>query len=188
MDFLGILKNRNELAHIPIIVASELSSHDIITEGLRLGANDYLVKPIDLEHLVFKIKNLLSISEKSRQKILVETMIPFEVKRSRASDIIERLNKISDDSISNAKDINITEMVTDLKISQSTLNRMIQKKFGVTIANYLLIRKLEKARILILSDRDMPMKDIATSLGFNSLSYFSKCYKTHFGFKPTQTK
>jgi len=188
LDFLKSVKNNEEYGHIPIIIMSSLSSQDIIAEGLRLGANDYLVKPFDLKNLLFKIKNLLTISEKSRQKALMENMIPFETHSSRNSNIIETLNKIADKSINTGIDINIVDIVKDLGISQSTLNRIIKNTFGVTTANYLLSRRLEKARILIFSDRAMPMKEIATSLGFNSMSYFSKCYKDYFGHKPSKAK
>ncbi len=187
-DFLKSVKNNEEYGHIPVIIMSSLSSQEIIAEGLRLGANDYLVKPFDLKNLLFKIKNLLTIIEKSRQKTLIENMIPFETHSSRNSNIIETLNKISDKSINTGIDINIVDIVKDLGISQSTLNRIIKNTFGVTTANYLLSRRLEKARILIFSDRAMPMKEIATSLGFNSMSYFSKCYKDYFGLKPSKAK
>ena len=188
LDFLQTLKRNEDLAHIPVILISSMSSNDIIEDGLRLGANDYLVKPFQLKNLVFKIKNLLFISEKNRERAVIEREIPFEISNSRASRIIEQLNKISDRSLNEAKDINIVEISEELNISHSTLNRILKSKLGVTAANYILKRKLEKARVLILSERGLPMKEIATSLGFNSLSYFSKCYKDQFGHTPSKTK
>ncbi len=188
LDFLQRIKNNEEFSYIPVILISSVSSNDVIEEGLRLGANDYLVKPIELKNLVFKIKNLLFISEKSGQRAVMENNIPFEVNPSRASNIIEQINKISDKSINEGKEVNIVEIANELNISHSTLNRILKSKLGVTAVNYILKRKLEKARILIFSDRGMSMKEIASSLGFNSLSYFSKCYRDQFGHTPTKTK
>ena len=188
LDFLQTLKRNDSLAHIPVILISSMSSNEIIEDGLRLGANDYLVKPFQLKNLVFKIKNLLFISEKSRERAVIEKEIPFEISNSRASRVIEQLNKISDRSLNEAKEINIVEISEELNISHSTLNRILKSKMGVTAANYILKRKLDKARVIILSNRALPMKEIAVSLGFNSLSYFSKCYKDQFGYTPSKTK
>ena len=46
-SFLRIIKKDKSLSHIPVIVMSALATHDKITEGLKLGANDYLIKPFD---------------------------------------------------------------------------------------------------------------------------------------------
>ena len=44
-SILRLLKNNEALAVIPVILMSAINSEDKITEGLELGANDYIVKP-----------------------------------------------------------------------------------------------------------------------------------------------
>ena len=45
-------KDHPELAYIPFIFISAHTESQAIKEGMRLGANDYITKPIDLEKLI----------------------------------------------------------------------------------------------------------------------------------------
>lgn len=44
---------------IPILILSARSSQEDKIEGLKLGADDYLAKPFNLEELLLRVKNLL---------------------------------------------------------------------------------------------------------------------------------
>lgn len=66
-----ILMEVRKTAQIPVIVLSAKgTTHDRI-HGLKLGANDYLAKPFDLEELLLRIQNLLP-EEKTRSN-------PFQI-------------------------------------------------------------------------------------------------------------
>jgi DNA-binding response OmpR family regulator len=59
-DVLETLKKLPE-AHIPVIILSMLGSDDDIKKGLRLGANDYVVKSQHaLPEIVEKVKNFFA--------------------------------------------------------------------------------------------------------------------------------
>jgi DNA-binding response OmpR family regulator len=186
-SFLRIVKNDDHLLHIPIILISALSSEDVIVDGLRLGANDYLVKPFSLTQLMLKIRNLLHTSEQAKQKAIVDASIPFKLS-TETNDLVNKLEVLLDESLSKDKHLSIKELATKLSVSQSTLERMVKKRFNVTPNQYLLMRKLEKADLLIRTQTDIPIKEISFSLGFSSVSYFCKTYKAHFGRRPTDIK
>ena len=55
-----LCKDIRELSDVPVLF---LSAKGIATDrihGLKLGANDYLAKPFDLEELILRIHNLVS--------------------------------------------------------------------------------------------------------------------------------
>lgn len=52
---------------IPIIFLTAMTEHDSLLQGLRVGGDDYLTKPIDLSMLSAKIKVMLRISEMQRR-------------------------------------------------------------------------------------------------------------------------
>ena len=60
IDGLALLsKIRDEGSIIPVLVLSARSQRDDITEGLKIGADDYLVKPFGIEELILRVKAIL---------------------------------------------------------------------------------------------------------------------------------
>lgn len=60
------IRNRNE--EIPIIFLSAKTMKEDRIKGLRLGADDYLVKPYSFEELILKIEIFLNRSQKKVEK------------------------------------------------------------------------------------------------------------------------
>ncbi len=185
LSFLRMLKNTQELYHIPIILISALTNESTIRNGLELGANDYLVKPFDLVQLVLKVKNLLDLTGKTKRKTLLETVVQFENSgKKKTIPTIERIDMLLEQMINGEKKISIETLAGEIPTSQSTLTRLIKAKYGLTTNNYIMKRKMEKANILLNSERGLPIKEIASILDFESVAYFTKCYKRYMGTLP----
>jgi len=59
-EFLSKMKLDPNTSSIPIIILSNLGQHEDIERGLKLGANDYLIKSqFDIDQVIGKIKNIL---------------------------------------------------------------------------------------------------------------------------------
>lgn len=185
LGLIRLIKGNPLYEHIPIIFISALASGEIVLNALKLGANDYLVKPFDLRQLQVKVNNLLNIFCQVKQKALYDQHIPEELAIENCRNIVQEFNKIIDDNIVAGKSLNLQEIVVSLNVSLSTLNRTIKAKLGTTPNHHIMNRKLEKSRILINSGPSSSLKEIALVLGFNSLSYFSKCYKKKYGHFPS---
>lgn len=95
-DFDGfeILKflNKNKI-NIPVIVISAYSNKDLKLQAFKLGANDYMVKPIDPEELEARIwvqlKNSTCITESIDKKLfeLQDNSILFDNKNLKLTKI-----------------------------------------------------------------------------------------------------
>jgi len=60
IDGLALLsKIRDEGSNIPVLVLSARSQRDDITQGLKVGADDYLVKPFGIEEMILRVKAIL---------------------------------------------------------------------------------------------------------------------------------
>ena len=62
MDGLRVLKSVREVEstrHIPVLLLSASADPNAVMEGLRLGANDYLVKPFNATELVARLEHAL---------------------------------------------------------------------------------------------------------------------------------
>jgi DNA-binding response OmpR family regulator len=184
--FLRIIKKDKNLMHIPVILMSLLSTDGIILEGLKLGANDYIVKPFDIRQLDLKIKNYINLNKGLREKMLLEQTINFEVK-NEYTEILRKFELLLENTILKDTEMTIEEYAHKLNMSLSTLERVIKKNFKISPSKYILKRKLEKADILIKSHQGLSIKEIALTLGFSSLSYFCRCYKVYYGISPSST-
>ena len=79
----------------------------------------------------------------------------------------------------------IAAIAKALNTSHSTLSRVVKAKYGMTPNHYITQRKLEKALLLLKSNKNVSIKEISFLLGFNSVSYFSKCFKKKYGHFPS---
>lgn len=68
--------------------------------------------------------------------------------------------------------------------SLSTFKRNFQKNFGMPPRQWLQLRRLKEAHIL-LTQQDKPVSDIYLELGFENLSHFSFALKKQFGYSPS---
>lgn len=66
---LKTLRNKHpNFAEMPFIFLSALADRDHVIDGLDLGADDYLTKPIDYEMLAVRVDSRLRQSERMRKK------------------------------------------------------------------------------------------------------------------------
>jgi DNA-binding response OmpR family regulator len=81
--------------HIPIIFLSAKTLKEDMLKGLRLGADDYLVKPFSMEELVLKIQKFIARSQKSaaapKKKYAIGSFLfdPENYKLTREKEEIE---------------------------------------------------------------------------------------------------
>jgi len=60
MDGMELLKNVKTMnSKMMVIIMTAYGEVDLVVEAMRLGANDFLIKPVDLDLLVLSVKNVL---------------------------------------------------------------------------------------------------------------------------------
>jgi len=60
IDFLEFVRSRAELKHLPVVMLSTETSDQQVDEALRLGANEFVFKPVTIEELERAVGNVLS--------------------------------------------------------------------------------------------------------------------------------
>lgn len=82
------------------------------------------------------------------------------------------------------KDISITEVIDKMCVGYSWFRHKFKEYVGSSPSQYLLMLKFNKAKDMLASDT--AIKDIAYSLGFESISQFSNFFKRYAGESPRQ--
>lgn len=85
------------------------------------------------------------------------------------------------------KDINLRKLSDQCSISQSYLSKLFKQNLGVSVMDYIHLRKLKRAKMYLLFT-NMSTGDIAYRMGYNEGSYFSKVFKKYEGITPQQYK
>jgi transcriptional regulator GlxA family with amidase domain len=69
------------------------------------------------------------------------------------------------------------------QVSVSRLTHLFKDEIGITVKNYRLDSRLQEAAVMLAST-DMPIKAIASSVGYRHTSSFVRAFKTHCGVTP----
>lgn len=79
----------------------------------------------------------------------------------------------------------IPELARMVGINQQSLKQGFRQVYGDTIHSYLTDKRLEQAGILIRTG-ELPIKEVASTIGYNSPGYFSKRFKKKYGVSPKE--
>lgn len=82
-------------------------------------------------------------------------------------------------------DISVQDIASFIHVHPGYLHRIFKKNTGSTIIQYLNNIRIEKAKML-LSNTDIPVTDISSYVGINSLQYFTFIFQKSTGLAPLQ--
>lgn len=86
-----------------------------------------------------------------------------------------------------AKDLTDVAVAEQLGLSTSHFRFLFKETTGQPFHRYLISLRLEKAKNLLL-DGQMPVSDVAFSVGFNGLAHFSRAFTQRFSISPTNLR
>ena len=79
--------------------------------------------------------------------------------------------------------ISVSEIADSLGISQGHLNRVFQNRYGMSVQNFIIDFRMQRAAAL-LENTANPVKEIALQTGYTDPLVFSKAFKKYFGVSP----
>jgi AraC-like DNA-binding protein len=82
-------------------------------------------------------------------------------------------------------EIDFKEYARDQNIGYSYFRKMFKQYTGIAPVQYHLDLKIRRARDLLISS-DLSIKEIAYQVGFHSIHYFSRCFKSKTGRSPSE--
>lgn len=179
------LKENDITSHIPIILLTAKSDQTDKIEGLETGADDYLTKPFSISELTLRIKNRIHQQENLRKKFVGNTIPVVEEApelNERDRNFLEKLDKIARQNIS--KESGVIDLASEIGLSTSQLTRKLKTLTGQTPANF--IRNIQMDTALQMLKRGDSVSEAAWNVGFSEPAYFTKVFKKHFGFLPSE--
>ena len=99
--------------------------------------------------------------------------------------VAERLKEYIESHI--GENISRTTLAEAVYLNPDYLARLFKQEMGVSVAAYLLERRMERARYL-LQETQKPVGLIAEELGYENSSYFSKLFRKTYGVTPHELR
>ena len=180
------VNSSNDLAHIPVIVVSAISSVETKMKCMESGATNYIEKPYSMDYLKACIKSALDKKATMRATYggtMVSDVLP-DTLINRDEDFVFRLEKIVSENLSNPS-FSSTQLGEQLYMGHSTLNRKMKALYDTTPNDYIRTKRLAKAAEM-LECGNYRVNEVCYAVGFNSPSYFAKCFKKAYGVLPVE--
>ncbi|MDL2210963.1 response regulator [Bacteroides sp. OttesenSCG-928-M17] len=181
------IKHNIETCHIPVVLLTALSAPEREFEGLRIGADIYVVKPFNMQRLVMQCNNLINTRRLLQNKYAHQLDAKAEKIATNELDqkFIEQATQIVEENMENPE-FNVDIFSREMGVGRTVLFQKIKGITGNTPNNFIMNLRLKKAAYFLLNAPEMNISDIAYRLGFGNPQYFNKCFKELFGIAPTQ--
>ena len=181
-EFCEAVKKDINISHIPVILLTAKADMESKLEGLSFGANDYVTKPFSVPELNLRIRNLLELQKKQREHLFKD--ITRKEKTGTVEDkFLKRIYAITEDNLDD-KDFSVDELAAALHMSRSSLHRKTKTLFDLPASEIIKIYRLNRASEFLKNGFNV--SEAAYMTGFNTPSYFSKCFKAHFNVSPAE--
>jgi signal transduction histidine kinase/DNA-binding response OmpR family regulator len=181
MKFCKRIKRVKALESVPLVIISANQSEEFSIQGYEAGANAIILKPFTPELLKVRIKNLLT-EKKSDAVTLTTDLAPVLI--SGADDkLLLNINSIIRKSISDPR-LNVENLSKMVGLSRAQLYRKIKELTGLTVVEYIRLKRLEEAAILLRQDK-LSIKEVVGLTGFNDVDYFRNQFKKKYGTTPS---
>lgn len=190
-QFVEKIKNDNRYRHIPVVMLTARADLRDKLKALRIGVDDYLLKPFEEEELLVRVENLLKNAESrkaSNHKHLDEPPVPLPPgPLPSAEDMtwLAELEKTVERAINDAHfsaDVLADAMFT----SRTKFFQRVKRLTGMTPNEYVLEVRFNKARHLLEGRTAGSVKVAAGLVGFRDVEYFSKQFRMRFGKTPSE--
>ncbi|MBT9907369.1 response regulator [Bacteroides fragilis] len=178
------IKSDLNYSHIPVVLLTAKTNIQSKIEGLELGADAYIEKPFSVEYLLANISSLIHNREKLRQTFAKSPFVAANTMALTKADeeFIWKLNDIIQANLHNPE-FSMEDMADALKMSRSSFYRKIKGVLDLSPNEYLRLERLKQAAQLLKEGKSR-VNEICYTVGFNSPSYFSKCFLKQFGVLP----
>ena len=182
LEVCKLLKSNVETDHVPIILLTARSDQETKLEGLKQGADAYILKPFEPEELRVTIHNLIEQRLKLRARY-TSNREDEESRKSETPPFVQKCEKIVQDHLSNDS-FTADDFSREVGMSRMQVHRKLKAMTDLSTTAFIRHHRLIVARTLL--KKGEPVSQVAYAVGFSSLSYFSKVFKEEFGKVPSE--
>lgn len=185
LELCNIIKNTTETCHIPFVILSARTTVEQKTEGYSCGADAYIPKPFQTEHLLVRVQKLLEYRDKLHQVFSANqnmlSTVPTHDLDETDRNFIKKITHVIEENMEEELDGEFLENA--MNMSRIQLYRKIKTFSDMTPTELIRHVRLQKAAAL-LKTTDLTVSEIFYRTGFNNKAYFFREFKKIFHTSP----
>ena len=124
--------------------------------------------------------------------ILKESPLPQAARKGYSFDsvnkkyVVEQIVSYFEDHYS--EKISLDTIAENMYLSPFYISKIFKSETGDTPIRHLIGIRLERARELLVEEREMSIQEVAAAVGYDDAYHFSKLFKKHYGKSPSQIR
>lgn len=176
------IKNDIKTSHIPVILLTACTSIEEQLEGIEVGADSYIKKPFNVQHLVSRIENLLRTRQNLRERFQIDFPLKLEKKKDNDIVFLDKLYKILEENLDN-QNIDLDRVAKELYLNRTHFYQKVKAITNQTPFELLKTYRLKKAAELLVQ-KQLSVNEVYLMTGFKSRTHFSKLFKEKYNTTP----
>ncbi|MHB9035726.1 MAG: response regulator transcription factor [Armatimonadota bacterium] len=180
MDGLDLAARLHEkLDYSPrIIYLTAYSRFDYAQRAMRLGADDYILKPINRGEFIAALRRVID-SIKSERPI-ESNSAPAE--ETRIDAITAHIKRYVEQNY--REKLSLTTAAEQVNLSPGYLGTIFKSAAGISFRAYLRSVRIAKAKEL-MCDPTLNVTEVARKVGYDEVNYFSEAFLLETGLRPS---
>ncbi len=186
IEFCDAIKGNINTSHIPFILLTAKTTAEDQIHGINTGADLYITKPFNISVLNASIRQIIA----SRQKLYTRFsqdvyLMPGKVASNELDQAF--LQKAIDYIVNNLTDsqLSVDSIAGIFNVSRMQVYRKIKALTGKSVVEFIRIVRMKEA-VKLMDTHKFTLAEIAFQTGFNSSSYFTRCFKEEYGKTPSE--
>lgn len=184
----GIEAARRILTQQPGIKLIFITAYGVFTyaqEAVKLGACDYILKPVQAQEVLRSVERAIGQAESHRQlEALAPEVSEMAVSGDKTNALMSRVQKYLQHNYMLC-DISLDSVSAILGINASYFSALFKRSMGVNFVDYLTDLRMQAARDL-LTDPLRSTAEVAGLVGYENANYFTRAFKKKTGMTPTE--
>ena len=185
-ELCSVLKSNTKTSHIPIMLLTAKAGQSNKMAGLTQGADAYLTKPFDADELLLVTKNLIAARKRIWEhfKALDLSALPDLNLGSVDDKFLQKVVKFINENIDNEL-LSVEDIASQVGFSRAQLHRKLKALTNKSAGQMVNDIRLNTAKTMLMQ-RVGSVSEIAYSVGYSNMSYFTKSFKERFGVLPSK--
>lgn len=155
------------------IICSGYQDFDYVREALRLGAADYVLKPVQAPELKATLERVLDGQPQE------------EDDNRRYGEVVARVLSLIAEELSDPALSLKSLCANELFMNETYVSRLFQKRVGQKFSSYVTSCRMQAAQTLLTNRPELSIGEVAEHVGFDGdAKYFIEVFRKHVGVTP----